>query len=451
MNEKSPLRRSKVLLLVLGVGVVLFFFVAIGLAVLGTIALWRGWLPIDRFGGSSPSSPPSSPREVATPSTRPSASGVETPVPDAGPPAPEWTEQDDAEPATLQEQRAELLRKLAKFRHVPPEQIAAMRELFEGQPWMGQGNPRVTHHPMTRAECRARRAKSRVVSGSPQVCGAPYMVPIYNPGAGEGVAQARVCIDQYEFPNIPCEYPVTWVPAQVAYQLCQIEGKRLCDAHEWEGACAGAVLPPSHEYDWGLRPHEDISTQRVAMQHAHNTDREIVWAYGAEKDHSKCATGSYKSKGCVEPTWERCGTNTYPAGAFTECVSPFGAYDLHGNVAEHMSFPMSAEQLGHPGQTEMKGSWFIFGTYEAHLDDCRWRAPDWHGGPVDVPNSHMNYHLGFRCCRDLGAKPDHEVDQKARPDAGGRDPAHQGVQSDAATPGREHGEGNLARRPDGGR
>jgi formylglycine-generating enzyme required for sulfatase activity len=86
-------------------------------------------------------------------------------------------------------------------------------------------------------------------------------------------------------------------------------------------------------------------------------------------------------------------------------VSPLGVYDQHGNVAEHMNHPMKPEQLGGRGgfgQTEMKGSWFIFAQAEAHEDDCRFRAPSWHVTRIDDPNSHRNYHLGFRCCRDVG-------------------------------------------------
>jgi hypothetical protein len=49
----------------------------------------------------------------------------------------------------------------------------------------------------------------------------------------------------------------------------------------------------------------------------------------------------------------------------------------------------------------MKGSWFIFDSYRAHEDWCRWRAPYWHGSRVMDPKSHENYHLGFRCCKTL--------------------------------------------------
>ena len=31
--------------------------------------------------------------------------------------------------------------------------------------------------------------------------------------------------------------------------MCEAEGKRLCDAHEWEGACAGKLEPPDYRFD----------------------------------------------------------------------------------------------------------------------------------------------------------------------------------------------------------
>ena len=103
----------------------------------------------------------------------------------------------------------------------------------------------------------------------------------------------------------------------------------------------------------------------------------------------------------------KCGSNTYPTGFFPDCRSPLGVYDLNGNAAEHMSLPLSEAQMASRGSTElgyteMKGSWFIFDSYRAHEDWCRWRAPYWHGSRVMDPKSHANYHLGFRCCKTLG-------------------------------------------------
>jgi hypothetical protein len=71
-----------------------------------------------------------------------------------------------------------------------------------------------------------------------------------------------------------------------------------------------------------------------------------------------------------------------------------------------MNFPMKLEQLasrGGSGETEMKGSWFIFQKYDAHEDDCRFRAPDWHATKLMSHDSHQNYHLGFRCCKNISA------------------------------------------------
>jgi formylglycine-generating enzyme required for sulfatase activity len=289
-----------------------------------------------------------------------------------------------------------------------PAVIDTLRHIFAASSRLSQGDPKITKHPMTRAECRAIREHAGQSVRVPVArCGAPNMVPVFDPRAGETAETARLCMDQYEFPNIPCEYPVVWVSSKEADELCAAEGKRLCDAHEWEGACAGALHTPEEDYSFGER--------RLMQEYLHNKTREIVWAYGAKKDHSKCGTMSFKSKECYTPDWGICGSNTYPAGAFPECVSSFGVYDQHGNAAEHMNLPLKPEQLGKNGgvgETEMKGSWFIFVREEAHPDDCRWRALDWHGGPIRAADSHRNYHLGFRCCKDLGATG------QAKPDAG---------------------------------
>ncbi len=299
---------------------------------------------------------------------------------------------------TLRERNDVLIVNMQRVLGLSDAQVAAIRAVFAGSEYIGQGNPKVSHHPLSRADCLARRAQAPHLPAPDVRCGAPNMVPLYDPSAGETPAQAKVCIDQYEFPNIECEFPVVWVRANEAQTLCHALGKRLCDAHEWEGACAGALKAPETEYRFNDR--------RIADQYFHNKDREVVWAYGKEKNHALCATGSKKGPKCPTPSWTGCGTNDYPAGSFPACVSPLGVFDQHGNAAEHMNFPRTPEELGSrggSGETEMKGSWFIFLQAEAHEDDCRWRAPDWHVTKIDDPNSHRNYHLGFRCCRDLEA------------------------------------------------
>jgi formylglycine-generating enzyme len=345
-------------------------FVVVGGAA-GVVLQRRGHSP-------SPVVPPRSgvPAASSTASPPPSAS---TDVPPAPPPLL------DESPDTLAAQREILFQNMRSQLGLSDDALARTREIFAGSRWMGQGNPKITKHPMTRAECQSTRREHQLRTGDAR-CGSPNMVTV-----GE-----KLCIDQYEYPNIPCDYPVTWVKSDEAQNLCKAQGKRLCDAHEWEGACAGALHTPEQDYTFGK--------ERLLQEYLHNKDREIVWAYGEQKNHALCATGSQKSPKCFEPSWELCGTNTYPAGAFPRCVSPLGVYDQHGNAAEHMNLPLVAEELGSKGGTgenEMKGSWFIFQQLDAHADDCRWRALAWHRGKLMADDAHRNYHLGFRCCKDL--------------------------------------------------
>jgi hypothetical protein len=326
----------------------------------------------------------------------------------APPPAPDPA--DDTEARTLKEQRKQLFRTMATQLDLTEAQVDAVRRVVEGSPWTGQGNPAITHHGMSRGECRARReaAGARVEPHPP--CARRNMVPLYDPEIGETPADARVCIDQFEFPDIPCEYPVVFASAREAAQMCAAAGKRICDAHEWEGACAGALHKPEDEYAFGDgRPHATWK---------HNKDREVRWAYGPKRDLGVCAMGTVKTAGCLGGGWGQCGSNTYPAGSFPACVSPLGVYDQHGNAAEHMNLPQRPEELasaGGSGATEMKGSWFVFQHEDAHEDDCRWRAKDWHPSKLMAEESHRNYHLGFRCCADVAAPEEEEPEEMEAP------------------------------------
>jgi hypothetical protein len=334
------------------------------------------------------------------PPPKPSASARRTvpsvpPPPSASAAVPARPPLLDESPDTIPAQREVLFKNMESQLGLGVEAMDKTRNIFMGSRWMGQGNPKVTKHPMTRAECLDIHAKHSFHPPDER-CGSPNMVAVFNPGAGETVASAKLCVDQYEYPNIACDYPITWVKSDEAQNLCKAQGKRLCDAHEWEGACAGSLHTPEQDYFFGQR--------RLQQEYLHNKDREIVWAYGKKKNHALCATGSSKSPQCYAPSWEECGSNTYPAGSFPECVSSFGVYDQHGNAAEHMNLPLTGEELGihgGTGENEMKGSWFIFQQLEAHEDDCRWRALAWHEGKLMAADAHRNYHLGFRCCKDL--------------------------------------------------
>ena len=83
-----------------------------------------------------------------------------------------------------------------------------------------------------------------------------------------------VCIDRYEYPNIPGTLPLTsvsWVEAKIA---CIDAGKRLCTKREWESACRGgsaSTYPYGNTYDKKRCP----------------TEGRTAWKSGAFSDCSK--------------------------------------------------------------------------------------------------------------------------------------------------------------------
>jgi hypothetical protein len=301
-----------------------------------------------------------------------------------------------------------LFKQLAEVHRLTPGQLDRVRAIFERSGYIGQGNPAITEHPLTPGQCRTRAPAGGAPDADAEferICQARYMAPLYDPRS-QRPEDARACIDQFEFPDIPCAYPVVWVKAAEAVQICEAMGKRLCDAHEWEGACAGALEPPDYRFDLADGLSANAAVARMAKAHNRKYEPGRTWSYGPAYQRGICAAASHKSASCAGGGWSKCGSNTYPAGSFPGCRSSLGVYDLNGNAAEHMNLPLAPGQMASRGSktlgvTEMKGSWFIFDSYRAHPDWCRWRAPYWHGSKVMDPASHANYHLGFRCCKTL--------------------------------------------------
>jgi formylglycine-generating enzyme required for sulfatase activity len=309
---------------------------------------------------------------------------------------------------SLHDQNEALFQQLKTVRGVSDDQITEVRRIFSRSGYAGQGNPAVTQHPVTSKACQSKLDGLGVHYENPRferICKGKYLAPLYDP-ATQQPEEARGCIDQFEFPDIPCAYPVVWVKAREAAELCSAVGERLCDAHEWEGACDGRLAPPDYRFDLakGVPPAEAIRRMRQVHNQAYSSQKR--WSYGPSYQPGICATSSRKSGECPGGSWTNCGSNTFPAGTFPACHSPLDVYDLNGNAAEHMNLPVEESQMASRGSrelgyTEMKGSWFIFDTYRAHEDWCRWRAPFWHGSRVMDEHSHANYHLGFRCCKSL--------------------------------------------------
>lgn len=174
----------------------------------------------------------------------------------------------------------------------------------------------------------------------------------------------RFCIDRHEWPNRDGEVPrllVSWTEAKA---LCEAKGKRLCTADEFNFACEGEQMLP--------------------------------YSYGFERDASRCNI----DKPYVTPGRSRlldepaCETTPWCAaelskldqrvtiGSSPDCTSPFGAYDLNGNVNEWVARPGTE-----PKRSGLKGGW-----WGPARSRCR---------PMVTAHdeSYVGYEVGFRCCR----------------------------------------------------
>jgi formylglycine-generating enzyme len=254
-----------------------------------------------------------------------------------------------------------------------------------GGPWhVGQGNRAIARHAIGRKACL--QGLRDVTIQTPEqraLCGADFMVPVWQ--RGEGMQSARYCIDVFEFPDLPCELPFVFTTPPQAEKICQAQGKRLCTQDEWNLACRGDP----------------------------NGGPDRVYAYGNDLDLTVCNTNKSREHGPTcdvstqEKLWTTCGTDTEPSGSFPRCRSRFGVFDQHGNVAEIMT---RFEPADGEVKTQLKGSAFFYvdvakkpddpgGYWTRYPDHCNF-DPRWHVEKLESAG-HMNYHLGFRCCRGI--------------------------------------------------
>ena len=114
---------------------------------------------------------------------------------------------------SLAQQNQWLLRQLQDVHQLSDQQMQKIRAIFAHSGFIGQGNPAISEHPITHEQCSAKLEQQSVNYANGEfekICGAKYMAPLYDP-ARESPQQARACIDQFEFPDIPCAYPVVSV------------------------------------------------------------------------------------------------------------------------------------------------------------------------------------------------------------------------------------------------
>lgn len=167
------------------------------------------------------------------------------------------------------------------------------------------------------------------------------------------------CIDRYEYPGRRGEYPLIMVNWREAAADCARAGKRLCTEDEWTFACEGEQARP-------------YATGYVRDAQACVIDR--PWRF-VHLEVFGVRTGERVARE-LDELWQG-----EPAGSHPRCVSPFGAYDMTGNVDE-WTVTSRAKGL----RSILKGGYW--GPIHAR---CR--------TSTRVHNEEFYfYQIGFRCC-----------------------------------------------------
>lgn len=176
----------------------------------------------------------------------------------------------------------------------------------------------------------------------------------YCPTGGAGIFGCKVsvremgfCIDRHEYPNQIGVYPAVMLLFDESVRLCRAEGKRLCTESEWTHACR----------------------QTVSIARCN---------FGPTTSAGRHSTLRHGSTGIIEA--EVIGRRR---SAVSTCVSPFGVFDLPGNVQEWVA---SEHPSGY--QAAQKG-----GSYSQSQIDCE-RTVQSRQVYSRLPNT------GSRCCRD---------------------------------------------------
>jgi len=167
--------------------------------------------------------------------------------------------------------------------------------------------------------------------------------------------EMRFCIDRYEYTEPGNELPFNDASLEDAIRLCESLGKRVCTEAEWNFACEGEEMQP-YPYGWKREPYCNQDRLNLLQRDSNG---------------------------------ERLRDLREPANARPLCVSPFGVYNMVGNLDEptlrELAAPASRFALA------LKGGWWM-----PARNRCR---------PATIAHdvNYRAFQVGVRCCS--GAKP----------------------------------------------
>jgi formylglycine-generating enzyme required for sulfatase activity len=157
----------------------------------------------------------------------------------------------------------------------------------------------------------------------------------------------RYCIDRYEYTPKGWSLPLVNVSWGEAQNICGAMDKRLCREEEWEFACEGPEALP--------------------------------YPYGYVRDGAAC---NHDLDDLFDPR-QKLRDRRVPPESLPRCKSPFGVFNLVGNVDEWTT----RESRDPPWRSILRGGWWLTGR-----NRCR-----------AATESHSEIYAGsqtsFRCCK----------------------------------------------------
>jgi len=160
----------------------------------------------------------------------------------------------------------------------------------------------------------------------------------------------RFCIDRYEYTPPGQDLPLNYQSFKKSNALCVSLGKRLCTESEWTFACEGEEMRP---YPYGFTRASKCNQDRSDLYEV-NPHRQIL----ADRR-------------------ER-------ADARPECVSPFGVFNLAGNMDE--SVLREGKEHVEPYRNALKGGWWL-----PARNRCR-------PATTAHDDNYKDIQVGTRCC-----------------------------------------------------
>lgn len=157
--------------------------------------------------------------------------------------------------------------------------------------------------------------------------------------------------------------PQGYISGAEAAKACAASGKRLCSTTEWLAACRGTA---NYLYPYG---NTHIAG---ACNDAYSGSPVINYFH---------MSNVFDSTHMNDPGINQQPDTVAKGGAFTQCVTPTGIYDLHGNLHEWVDDPAGTFRGGFYADAKLNGPGCTYAT----------TAHDF---------TYHDYSTGFRCCAD---------------------------------------------------